>query len=199
MRAETVGIFGENAARVLHDLVARMLGIRRNHADVGGHDVRFHFERDFHNALGFGNQFGIQARVAEAHAQIAAQRGEYHAVVLHQMKEIAALRSVHLRAAHFVMARVDLKTLRAELRRRGHRLLNRQTEGFKNNTDREPIHREKHLRIEHSDTIIRVSKPRVKRKYGGNALKLCRFGLDLRTATAKPSSPPCRRCSRRRS
>ena len=63
------------------------------------------------------------------------------------MQKIAPSGRVHFDVAHFAVARVDLQALYAERRRCGHRLLDRETEGFQNNADGELKHKSKHLRF----------------------------------------------------
>ena len=141
MSAQRVGVTGQFAAGVLHDAVAGMFFIRRHHADMRGHNVSLHFQRNIQNALGFFHQRRVQLRVAEALAQIAAQGGEAHAMILDHVQNVLALCGGHFSFGQLGGRSVYLQPFGSQLCGRVYRFGNGFTEGFQNNADGKLIHR----------------------------------------------------------
>ena len=83
VRVQAVGIFGQLAAGILHDVIARMRRILGNNANVGGYDIRAQLLGHVQNALGGFNQLGVELRIAKALAQVAADGGNNQAVIAH--------------------------------------------------------------------------------------------------------------------
>ena len=72
MRLHPVGIPGQFSASLLHNGIAGVMHIRRNHADVSGYHIAVQFQRHIQNLFGSLHQPRVGLLVPETVAKIAA-------------------------------------------------------------------------------------------------------------------------------
>ena len=140
MRTETVGIGGKLIARLLHDLVALMVLILGNDADVRSNDVCFHLQSKIYYPFG---AFHVNFVVLHAHkavTEVTADRGKLDAVVLCKLQQLAALFGAEVFGCELSARSVHLNTVQAQTARLFDRLVDLLTEGFHNDTYWKLIH-----------------------------------------------------------
>ena len=102
------------AASILHDCITRVARVARHNADVRRDHVGLEVLCKVYDAFGFFNELRVQLRVVEAVAEVAAQRRDRQAVILHALQKFAACFCVHILGRHFAFCCVNLNAGRAD-------------------------------------------------------------------------------------
>ena len=102
------------AASILHDCIARVARVVRYNADMRCDHIGLEVLCKVYDAFGFFNELRVQLRVVEAVAEVAAQRRDRQAVILHALQKFAACFCVHILGRHFASCCVNLNAGRAD-------------------------------------------------------------------------------------